>query len=86
MNALRTDIIEAVGRGWTHPENSHKVMDSELAMAIVHELCVLFHAEDYEEKCKECGGLGYTIGRVGQDTQEQIQCQSCFLTSGKRLL
>jgi hypothetical protein len=31
-----------------------------------------------EKTCGNCGGAGYTIGRVGQDTYEQVQCQSCF--------
>ena len=37
----RTEITEAVARGWCSPENSHKVMDEQLAMAIVDEVNAL---------------------------------------------
>lgn len=31
-------IVEAVARGWCHPDNAHKEMDSKLAYAIVEEV------------------------------------------------
>ncbi len=33
-----TDICGAVARGWCHPENARKEMDSELALAIADEV------------------------------------------------
>ena len=35
---LRTKILEAVARGWCHPNNRAKEMDSDLAMAITDEV------------------------------------------------
>ena len=34
----RQKIVEAVARGWCHPENERKVMDPVLAFAIVDEI------------------------------------------------
>lgn len=38
-----TPIRQAVARGWTHPANSHKVMDPDLAEAIAQEVSALVH-------------------------------------------
>lgn len=38
------EIVQAVARGWCHPKNSHKVMDSDLALAIAAELDALLAA------------------------------------------
>lgn len=35
---IRTRVVEAVARGWCHDENADKVMDTELANAIVEEV------------------------------------------------
>jgi len=34
----KSQITEAVARGWCHPDNEFKIMDEELAMAIVDEV------------------------------------------------
>lgn len=38
---LRTKITEAVARGWCHPETEDRVMDPELANAIIEEVMQL---------------------------------------------
>lgn len=40
----REDIRGAVARGWCHPENEHKVMDSDLALAIADEVTSLLNS------------------------------------------
>lgn len=35
---IRIKVVEAVARGWCHDENANKVMDTELANAIVEEV------------------------------------------------
>jgi hypothetical protein len=42
LSVWKESIIGAVARGWTHPSNSHKTMDVDLAMAIVVEIEKLF--------------------------------------------
>ena len=37
----RTEILEAVARGWCHPDNEQKVMDEKLAVAIAAEVCAV---------------------------------------------
>ena len=49
------DIQGAVARGWCHKVNEHKVMDPDLANAIVEEITVLINtasdaAEDNYDK------------------------------------
>lgn len=38
MTHTREEVLGAVARGWTHPSNSHKVMDEHLAYAIADEI------------------------------------------------
>jgi len=39
---METQVREAVARGWCHPKNAHKEMDSDLADAIVEEVVASF--------------------------------------------
>ncbi len=39
---LEEQVTQAVARGWCAPENAHKIMDPELAMAIVREVVESF--------------------------------------------
>ena len=39
---LEEQVIQAVARGWCHPDNSHKVMDVDLAKAIAAEVVKSF--------------------------------------------
>jgi len=41
---LATEVVQAVARGWCHPKNSHKVMDSDLALAIAAEVNAMLAA------------------------------------------
>lgn len=41
-------VCGAVARGWCAPANSHKEMDSDLAVAISKEVWKLLHAADGE--------------------------------------
>ena len=34
----KEQVMQAVARGWCHEKNSHKTMDSDLAMAITDEI------------------------------------------------
>jgi hypothetical protein len=54
------ELMGAVARGWCHPENAEKVMDCDLAEAIVDEVLPLLHrkidtavqrAEEAEAEC-----------------------------------
>jgi hypothetical protein len=36
------EILEAIARGWCHDKNSHKEMDSDLALAIAEEVALLY--------------------------------------------
>lgn len=47
------EITEAVARGWCSPKNEHKVMDSDLAYAIVEEIV----------KINKTPNLGYATTR-----------------------
>lgn len=38
----KKEIMQAVARGWCHPETEHKVMDVDLALAITEEILALF--------------------------------------------
>lgn len=38
MKYTKQEITEAVARGWCHEDTKHKVMDEELAYAIVDEI------------------------------------------------
>ena len=40
--SLEKQVIQAVARGWCHPDNSHKVMDVDLAKAIAAEVVKSF--------------------------------------------
>ena len=40
--SLEEQVIQAVARGWCHPDNSHKVMDVDLAKAIAAEVVKSF--------------------------------------------
>jgi hypothetical protein len=37
----RSDVIAAVAQGWCTPENAHKVVDPDLAMAIIEKVMEL---------------------------------------------
>lgn len=45
MNIPLEEIRGAVARGWCHPSNAKKVLDSELAEAIVAEVYKVFLAD-----------------------------------------
>lgn len=53
----REELMGAVARGWGHPANANKVMDTDLALAITEELEALIEKEKKEiiEKIKEMG-------------------------------
>ena len=36
--SMEEQITQAVARGWCHPQNAHKEMDADLALAIVAEV------------------------------------------------
>ena len=38
MEARKEEIMQAVARGWCSEKNSHKTMDTDLAMAITEEV------------------------------------------------
>ena len=38
------DVLGAIARGWTHPENARKTMDVELAVAIAKEIQDMYTA------------------------------------------
>lgn len=38
MNKLQEEIMGALARGYTYPENSHKVLDSDLINAMTKEV------------------------------------------------
>lgn len=67
MKILTPDSIAgAVARGWTTPENSHKEMDADLALAISEEIvkeigddCVMV-SNDEEPHQEPCLGLATT--------------------------
>lgn len=40
-------IVGAIARGWCHPKNESKTMDSDLAMAIAEEVETLLKTDDY---------------------------------------
>ncbi len=40
--SLEEQVMQAVARGWCHPENAHKVMDVDLANAIAAEVVKSF--------------------------------------------
>lgn len=42
MAPTATQILQAVARGWCHPQTSHKEMDPDLAIAIAAEVNELF--------------------------------------------
>jgi hypothetical protein len=48
----REELLGAIARGWCSEENKHKIMDSDLAMAICKEVeSFMFGSEyDYENK------------------------------------
>ena len=37
-NKLKEEIMGALARGYVYPENSHKILDSELIMAMTEEV------------------------------------------------
>lgn len=41
MQITKEQILGAVARGWSHPSNSHKEMDSNLAIAISDEIATM---------------------------------------------
>jgi hypothetical protein len=43
------DVLGAIGRGWAYPENAHKTMDVELAVAIAKEFQELYTAPPQRE-------------------------------------
>lgn len=45
MNEQGLKIMQAVARGWCHPANGQKEMDSDLAMAITVEVCAVVGVE-----------------------------------------
>jgi len=45
----REDILGAVARGWCHPENENKKMDSDLALAIADEIEKLYGLDSETE-------------------------------------
>lgn len=54
------EIRGAVARGWCHTKNSHKVMDSDLALAISDEVMSLLAANkasisESATLCTKCG-------------------------------
>ncbi|MGI5828478.1 MAG: hypothetical protein ACOX6V_05660 [Patescibacteria group bacterium] len=54
-NTFEKEIAGAVARGWCHPKNSNKEMDSDLAMAIVKEVLPIVSKtvlESFEEEQK----------------------------------
>lgn len=42
----REEIMQAVARGWCHPENEKKTMDVDLALAITEEILALTPQEN----------------------------------------
>lgn len=37
----KKEIMQAVARGWCHPENENKIMDVTLALAITEEILAI---------------------------------------------
>ena len=57
------DVLGAIGRGWAYPENAHKTMDVELAVAIAKEFQELYTAPPQRE------WQGLTDEEVGNFTE-----------------
>jgi len=56
------DLIGAVARGWCSPENEHKVMDEQLAMAIADEVFPLI--VKWRTRCNENSDIIHKL--IGQ--------------------
>ena len=41
MSKEKLKIMQAVARGWRHPETEHKVMDIDLVLAITEEILAI---------------------------------------------
>ena len=41
MDKRREEVMQAVARGWCHPENENKTMDVNLVLAITDEILAI---------------------------------------------
>jgi len=46
----REEIAGAVARGWCHPANAYKVMDEQLALAIIDEVLVALAQKEAQQE------------------------------------